>query len=80
MENPIKMDDLGVSLCLETPILKRWMNLDELPIFPFTNYPQNPFWKSFQGFNSSVMPAEFVLSVCDGEYNQSYINIDYILL
>ena len=32
MENPIKMDDLGVPLFLETPICAR---VDQLPWFPY---------------------------------------------
>ena len=39
MENPIKMDDLGVPLFLETPI-SRWLVADGfLKIFPF--FPEN---------------------------------------
>ena len=33
MENPIKMDDLGVPLFLETPILSgEFLNVSELPV------------------------------------------------
>ena len=50
MENPIKMDDLGVPLFLETPICIPW----ESVTFIFRGYIYNPyfggFFNTFWGF------------------------------
>ena len=50
MENPIKMDDLGVPLFLETPIYCRYQT-KKIMVIPGYTYMVDPEWEPLQHHN-----------------------------